>query len=340
MTRSSAANSPQDERTMNSYERFKTAVALQEPDLVPVAPYMGNYGAAVAGVPIDKYCRSAELMAKAQVTAVEIFDQDALVMQSDNYYIAEGLGTQVRHHENSTPTFAAPAIAELSDVFDLQVPDPIRDGRMPVYLEAIERVAHQYKGVKVIRACGTGAFSLASHLLGTEEFLLALAICGADAESESRRCLSRLMEIATESLIAFAVACIDAGADIVQSGDSLASPDMISPAMYRDWAYPYEEQFFNEVNPHARAHDAVTLLHICGNTTPILTDMADTGAMILELDSKVSVGHAKHAIGHRVCLLGNLDPTTVLLHGSQACVEEQSRAVIESAAAGGGLILG
>jgi uroporphyrinogen decarboxylase len=279
-------------------------------------------------------------MAKAQITAVEIFDQDALVIQSDNYYIAEGLGTQVRFHENSTPTFAAPAIEDLSDVVDLQVPDPICDGRMPVYLEAIERVAQQYKGVKIIRACGTGAFSLASHLMGTEAFLLALATCEADADSESRHLLCRLLEIATESLSVFARACIDAGADIVQSGDSLASPDMISPTMYRDWAQPYEKLFFDVLNPYALARDASTLLHICGNTTPILTDMADTGAKIVEIDSKVSMRHAKQMIGHRVCLLGNLDPTAVLLHGSPALVEEQSRAVIESAASGGGLILG
>jgi len=42
---------------MNSYERFRRAVELREPDVVPVAPYMGNYGAKLAGAAVDEYCR-------------------------------------------------------------------------------------------------------------------------------------------------------------------------------------------------------------------------------------------------------------------------------------------
>ena len=86
-----------------------------------------------------------------------------------------------------------------------------------------------------------------------------------------------------------------------------------------------------EVNEHAKASGAMTLLHICGDTTPILSGMADTGAMIVEIDSKVSMAHAKKTIGDRVCLIGNLEPSAVLLQGSRSLVEERSRAVIADA---------
>ena len=39
--------------------------------------------------------------------------------------------------------------------------------------------------------------------------------------------------------------------------------------------------------------------------------MADTGAHILELDSKVDLGVAKGRVGRRVCLMGNLSPAEV-----------------------------
>jgi uroporphyrinogen decarboxylase len=46
--------------------------------------------------------------------------------------------------------------------------------------------------------------------------------------------------------------------------------------------------------------------------TPVLEDMANTGAQILELDSKVSLRSAKERVGHRVCLMGNLNPVELL----------------------------
>ena len=54
--------------------------------------------------------------------------------------------------------------------------------------------------------------------------------------------------------------------------------------------------------------------------TSVLELMADTGANILELDHKVSLRAAKGRVGHRVCLMGNLDPVELLRRGSPAAV--------------------
>jgi hypothetical protein len=78
-----------------------------------------------------------------------------------------------------------------------------------------------------------------------------------------------------------------------------------------------------------------TLLHICVNQTRVL---ADTGARIIELDSKVDLKVAKQMIGARVCMLGNLNPVTVLLQGSPLDVELAAEAAIAAAAEGGGYI--
>ena len=94
---------------MTSLERLRCAARLQRPDVVPVAPYLGNHGARVAGVPLGQYCRSGKLMAEAQYAAWEIYRQDAVVPQSDNYYIAEGFGVEVEHYPDSTPTLRKPA---------------------------------------------------------------------------------------------------------------------------------------------------------------------------------------------------------------------------------------
>jgi uroporphyrinogen decarboxylase len=279
-------------------------------------------------------------MAEAQYRAWEVYGQDAVVAQSDNYYIAEGFGVQVRHHPDGTPTVAAAAIADLTQVGRLRVPDPQQDGRMPVYLEAISLLRARTHGEVAVRAPGTGPFSLAGHLLGTEQFLLELALADREPGGARTQALQRLLELTAEALSAFAKACLQAGAHLVQAGDSLASPNAISPRMYRQWAFPAEARFFSAINPLARAANAATLLHICGNTTAILPDMADTGAQILELDAKVELKRAKAQLGERVCLMGNLHPVELLLQGSPDAVEQAARQAIADAGPDGGFILG
>ena len=325
---------------MTSLERIRHAVRLKEPDTVPVAPYLGNHGARVAGVPIGQYCRSGRRMAEAQYRAWELYGQDAVVAQSDNYYIAEGFGVEVEHHTDSTPTLKRPAVDTLEAIPRLRVPNPQTDGRMPVCLEAIQLLAERTRGEVAVRAPGTGPFSLASHVLGTERFLLELALASRDPDGPAARALRDLMAVTTQALIAFARACLEAGAHMVQAGDSLASLDMISPRLYAEWAFPAELQFFRDLNPLAERRGAMTLLHICGNMTRVLEQMADTGAHILELDSKVNLAEAKARVGSRVCLMGNLNPVTVLWQGSPADVERAAQEAVDKAGGGGGFILG
>jgi len=183
----------------------------------------------------------------------------------------------------------------------------------------------------VVRAPGTGPFSLAGHLMGTESFLLELAMADRHPGRPEELALRRLLELTTQALVRFATACLDAGADLVQAGDSLASLDMISPAMYRKWAWPMERTFFETLRPIAAQRGAVTLLHICGNMSPVLEDMAATGAHILELDHKVSLHEARQRLGPGICLMGNLDPVDCLWRGSPAKVATAARDAIAAA---------
>jgi uroporphyrinogen decarboxylase len=307
-------------------------------DRIPVTPYMGNYGAAVVGVPIDEYCADATTMAQAQLEAQKLVGQDMLVAQSDGYYMAEALGMTTRRRPNTTPAPESWPIADLAQVDGLRVPDPRRNGRMPIYLDAIRQLREAAGEELAVRACGTGAFSLAGHMMGPDNFVMALALLDVEPDEDAERCLTRLMEVAVETTISFALAALEEGADLVMNGDSLASLDMISPAIYERWAYPYERAFFDRVRPEADARGALTLLHICGDTTPILHLSTTAGEHILEIDWKVDPAEARRAAGS-VALMGNLDPTSVLLQGTPDDVRHRAREAI-AAATGGGFLLG
>lgn len=325
---------------MNSFERYKGAVRHDEPDCVPVAPYIGLFGGVAGGARLDRYCQSGKLMAEAQLRTLELCDTDVVVAQSDNYYIAEGFGIEVEHHEDSIPTETGPAVNSLEEVYDLQVPNPQTDGRMSVFLEAIEILSKQLKNERIIRSPGTGPFSLAGHLMGLDKFLMEIAMVAVEPDEKKEKALRHLMELTTDALIEFHKACIDAGADTVHAGDSLASLDMISPQIYTKWVFPFEKRYFSEINAYGRSKETATILHICGDTTKILSQMAETGADILEIDSKVDLKIAKEMVGSKVCLMGNIEPSAVLLQGTVMEVEHACRKAIEDAGKGGGFILG
>ncbi len=327
--------------SLTSLERIIRAARGQLPDLIPVAPYMGNHGAKIGGVPVGEYCRNGKKMAEAQYKAWEIYGQDAVVPQSDNYYIAQGFGATVEFFEDATPTLKEPAIEDILDVYRLKAPDPYVDGRMPVYLEATEILAGKLKRDGVcVRGPGTGPFSLASHLMGTENFLVQLSMAEAEEDEERLEAFRYLMNLTSDALIAFSTALIGVGANLVQAGDSLASINMISPSMYGKWAFPYEKKFFDAINPLCLRHGAASILHICGNMTPVLDRMADTGAQIIEIDTAVSLAEAKVRVGDRVCLMGNIHPTAVLLQGTPDEVAAACASAIADAGEGGGFILG
>lgn len=333
---------------MNARDRVLAAGHGEAVDRVPVTPYMGNYGATLAGVPIDEYCSDADRMAQAQLAAQKLVGQDMLVAQSDGYYMAEALGMETLRRRDTTPAPAAWPITDLAQVDELSVPAPQADGRMPVYLGAIERMVKATSGELAVRACGTGALSLAGHMMGPDNFVLALALLDVEPDPQAEARLRRLMEIASETTIRFALAALEAGADVVMDGDSLASLDMISPKIYEEWAWPYEKEFFERVRPEADKRGALTLLHICGDTMPVLPLMAETGAHVLELDWKVSLASARRVIDGTVAdgragiaLMGNLDPSAVLLQATPREVTTQARIAIEQGVANGsGFFLG
>jgi len=322
---------------MNSLQRIQNAVSHKETDVIPVAPYMGNHGAFISGTKLYDYYTNGRKMFEAQARAWEIYQQDVMVIQSDNYYIAEGFGTGVTYYENSTPTFSRPAISSIKEVSRLKVPDPWSDGRMPVYLEAIGLASEAYGDEVAIRSCGTGPFSLAGHLLGTQEFLMEIAQLKYD--DSNRTAILELMEKTTEALLLFDIAQLEAGAHIVICGDSLASVDMISPATYEEIVLPYEQKLFNSLKQYTEKHGGHSLLHICGNNTKTLDLIASTGADIFEVDYKVDLKLCRQKMHGKMCIMGNINPVTLLL-GSPEEVERETLKCIEAMGDCRGFILG
>lgn len=320
---------------MKPLERLRRTLDRQPIDRVPVGPYVANWAARWAGIPFSTYCTDARQMAAVQLAAWERIGYDILFPDADNYYLAEGFGCQSCLSETDYPSLAKPALDDPQQVFELDVPDPYRDGRMPVYLEATRRIAEQVGADAIVRVPGTGPFAVASYLIGVQEFLMEIAAVEHGIDTTNEAALERMLDLATQAVIRFGLAQLDAGADILQCGDSLASNSVISPATFRRLVLPRHQRIFSAW----KNAGAITVLHICGDNSRSLELFAETGADIVAIDAQVDLAFAKQQIGDRVTLIGNLDPVRVMLQGSPMDVQARARDCI-AAARGGGYILG
>lgn len=324
------------ELTMTSRERVIRAIHRRPTDVIPVGPFLFDIAASYHGVTVGEFAVDGRLMGEAQVALQKELGQDIVFVGLDNYYIAAGFGCRINIPEDETPNMAEPAVERLRDVYRLEVPDPHTDGRMPVMLEATRYVRDALGDSICIRTPGTGPFALASYLVGTEDFLLEVGLAEAGAPEADPDAIHHALGLAADALIAFGKACWDAGADLLHCGDSLASCDMISPAQYERWAFPYQKKVIRAW----RDHGARTLLHICGDSTRVLDSYAATGAHVVEIDHKVDLALAKERIGDRTCILGNVDPVATLLFGRPDDARTASENCIAVARRGGAYILG
>jgi uroporphyrinogen decarboxylase len=320
---------------MTSRERVLRTLDRREADTVPVGPMMLDIGATVIGADVGDFCADPSVMAKGQLTLHERVGQDIIFVGSDNYYIAEGFGCVTEHPRDETPHLARPPLERIGDVYDLRVPDPLTDGRMPVMLEATKLVRAAVGDDVAIRTPGTGPFALASYFIDTQNFLIEIGLANAGVEGSEPEAIHHALDLAADALIAFGKACADAGSDLLHCGDSLASCDVISPKDYEKWAFPYERKVIQAW----KAYGARTLLHICGDSSKVLDLYAETGVDVIEVDHKVDLAYARSIVGDRACVIGNVDPVTVLLQGTPETVRAAATRCLETGS-DGGFILG
>lgn len=306
-------------------ERMEATIRLEEPDRVPVWPQIYAYAPRVCKMSFYEYCTNANNLVKAQLAALKEFNYDAVGAYPDITVEAEAIGCEVHMPTNDIPEVKEPLIKSEGDLDKIRFPDPLMDGRMPLVVESIKMLRDKIGREVMIFSGFQGPFSLACQLRGLKELFIDLYV--------RPKFVKSLVEILTEILTQYGEAQVEAGAHVIEIGDSSSS--LISPKQFEEFSYPFLRRIIEKI----KRYGAFVALHICGNINPILNRVADMDIDILELDSLVSLEGAKEKVGRRVCLLGNIDPVKVMLHGTVEKVAEKAEECILEAAAGGGYIL-
>lgn len=296
----------------NSRELVRKALRGEETSRVAIGPLAVHFCAAWSGVSLRDYTLSAKVLADCVLRYYERFRPDAVCLSADTWVTAQAMGAAVAFPGEGQPLSGTGEhlVRSPADLARIPPPDPSRQGRCPMMIEALERVVEALHGEAFVVACfDQYPFSLACALMGVEQLMLALW--------DDRPAVEALLERCREYTVAYAKALARAGADSLTGGDSPAG--LIGPRLFREVALAQQQRVIEEI--HASCSLPVSL-HVCGNATPFLADLAASGADVLELDHPVDLPAAAAVVGPETTIWGNLDPVGLLVQSRPDAVRK------------------
>jgi uroporphyrinogen decarboxylase len=317
---------------MTKRERVEAVYRMEKADRIPFAPAIYEHKGRLVGQSPSEICRHGEMLYRSLHRELEVYDPDMLVIGIDVYNVeAEALGCKVVYFDdsNAIPGISAPLIEGPADLGRLGVPDPERDGRMPLYLEVAERIFPELGAEMIVRGAVSGPYSMASTLLGPEKFVFATV--------EDPAFSRRLLEFCAQVTIAFGKAFVARGVEPIVF-DSRATPRVASPRLFHQLVMPVYRDF---ILPELKAAGARSVpLIIGGNTAAILDDLIETGATQLLCDHAPKLAEfSRKCLRARVPFRANVDALLVN-RGPASAVRRAALEILSQCGEQPGFLLG
>jgi uroporphyrinogen decarboxylase len=313
--------------TQTSLERVLSYLKGEKPQRVACFPLILNHAARVLGVPIGKYNRDGKIMGKAHVAAFRRYGNDLILIFSTTSTLAEAMGTKMEFFDEDAPQIKDPFIKERSDVSKLRVPDFSKDGRLPVYMDATEIAVNEVGSEVCVSTVFAGPLTTAAALYPADQLTRDLI--------KNKAWVHELMEICTQAGLKF-IDEILKRKSLPIIVEPIGSASLISPVHFKEFVAPYLKRLSDHV--HKTGGGLPAALHICGKTTPNWKAMLEAEFDMWSLDN-VDLGQAKAVAGHRVALIGNVNPTNLLKNTGEE-VDAEVKTICEKMGDMRGFILG
>lgn len=287
---------------MTSLERLRNRLLGKQVDRIPNLNILMAFAAHYAGVPYSEFILNPEKKAHANIKCHTDFGIDAVTVMSDPFVEAEAFGCRVEYPEDDHPHCVEHAIKDYSDVDKLRVREVSECRRMSATVKVIELYKRTFCNEVPIIGWVEGPIAEFSDIYDINNAMM-------DLIAEPEWC-EHVMDICTEQAILFAREQIRAGAHIIGIGDAAAS--LIGQKLYADMIFPREKHIVDAI------HEAGALckLHICGNISPILDDIARLRVDVVDIDSMVNFTEADRKLSGISSVNGNLDPVRSVMNGN------------------------
>ncbi len=244
-------------------------------------------------------CQTPALATEITIQPVEQIGVDAAIIFSDILVVPQAMGLEVQLIESKGPFLPDP-IRNVSDLDRLMVPDV--EDRLGYVFEALRLTKKTLDGRVPLIGFAGAPWTLLCYMVqgqGSKTFDGAKAFCYTQPDTAHR-----LLQMITDTTIAYLKAQAKAGADVVQIFDSWGG--LLSPEDFENFSLRYIRQIV------AALKDEVPTIVFAKGAWHFLAEMAATGAHGLGIDWCIRPQLARQMAGGKVVLQGNFDPAKLL----------------------------
>lgn len=280
------------------------------------SPWLPNW----SGIRIVDYFTSDELWLRANFEAIDAFPG---VMFFPGFWSEYGMcgepsafGARVAFPANEFP-HAFPNLKSPEEISDLKKPQASRDGLAPFILNRlkINQSAIEDKGHRIRFSVSRGPLNIASYLMGTTEFMMALMTHPREAHLLIRTITDYLKEL--HQLQRDAFPSIDG---ILVLDDIIG---FISKEQFVEFGLPYFSEIFE-------GDLSVKFLHNDANCMESVEFLPEMGVNLFNMGFDTDMNKLKELTENKVTMLGNLPPRDVLAKAKPEEVAAATRSLIAS----------
>ncbi len=325
--------------TMTPRQRFLTALAVGQPDRVPVFDFLFSRDifAHVLGREVERHNAEDLVECATRLGLDGVCVSFGGPSGSRATVIAEGIYTDewgVTYQRDVIASWPGDApighpIKSRADWRNYLIPDPRRAGRLT---QAQTAVCMTMDGRQAVLGSVNGPFTAAWLLTGLERFCLLMY--------DDPDLVDDILRAVTDYAIAGGRLLVQAGVDALAIADDhggVAGP-FISVPQFRRFVLPH----FARMVHSFRALGVPVLMHNDGDIRILLDDLVDTGINAyhpIERAAHMDLADVKRRYGHRICLVGNVNNKDTLVMGTVEDVERETKECLRIAGPGGGYIL-
>ncbi len=265
-------------------------------DEIPSSPLVGFHSAILFNKNIIEVANNGELMAELQAKAASYYNLYIVFNFMDLTLEPESLGAQ-NFWGGGVPSIGSfLPYDNASYILDLGFSSLLESSRIKTNLKAVFRMFEKLND-NLIGAYVSGPLTLLSQTFGATNILKKV--------KKDPNNILELLDKASKIVQLYIDALIENKAELIMILEPVSA--LLSPSMFENTV----KKYITKLADHINQRHVISALHICGDTTHLLTQMVDTGVHILSVDKQVDIGELIK-INNKIVALGNVGTVELL----------------------------
>jgi uroporphyrinogen decarboxylase len=271
-------------------------------------------------------CTNPEIACEITLQPVDRYPLDAAILFSDILTIPNAMNLGLEFEAGEGPKFERP-VRTTADIDKLGVPDP--GVELKYVTDAVARVRRELRGRIPLIGFAGSPWTVATYMVeggGSKTFGIIKRMM-----YEAPRELHRLLDLLAKATILYLNAQIAAGAQAVMVFDTWGG--VLTPAQYEEFSLRYMAQIVDALTRKAEGRRVPNIVFTKGGGA-WLAKIAAIGCDAAGVDWTTDLSDARKAVGGRIALQGNLDPSA--LFAPPDTLRAETLRVLDSYGAGAG----